>query len=59
MRRQQQALVTIETHEAGEEGSRLAAIEEADHERTRSGRPPLKTETEFHRKAAARGLICR
>lgn len=59
MRRQQHALLAIETHDAGDEGSRLAAIEEADHDRTRSGRPPLKTETEFHRKAAARGLISR
>lgn len=59
MKRQATALRDLETSEAGDDEQRAAAIDEANADRRRYGLDELKTETEFHRKAVARGLIRR
>ena len=57
--RQRAALASLENTEVGTEADRAAAIEAADAARDAAGLPPLKTETEFHRKAVERGLVRR
>jgi hypothetical protein len=42
--------------EAGDDQQRAVAIDEANADRRRHGLDEMKTETEFHRKAAERGL---
>jgi len=57
MRRQALALAGAGTDEVGSEDQRLVTITEIDMERARRGLPPLRTESELHRKAKQRGLI--
>jgi hypothetical protein len=57
MRRQAEALTRSRTDETGSEDDRLRVIAELDAVRSRLGRAPLRTESELHRKAKARGLI--
>lgn len=59
MARQAGALDALVTSEPGTAADRQHAIDAADADRVRAGRAPLKTESEFHRKAVERGLICR
>ena len=53
------AQVDLATSGSGTDADRQAAIDAADADRVRAGRPPLKTESEFHRKAVERGLVRR
>lgn len=57
--RQAEALAALATSVPGTDADRQAAIDAADADRARVGRPPLKTESEFHRKAVERGLVRR
>lgn len=57
MARQAEALATLATSAPGTDADRQEAIDAADADRARAGRPPLKTESEFHRKAVERGLV--
>ncbi len=59
MARQAAALQALDTQEPGDEDQRAEAIAEANAERAAIGLDELKTEGEFHRKAAALGLIRR
>ena len=59
MARQAAALATIETSDPGDDADRDRAIEAANADRRLAGRDELKTEGEFHRKAAALGRIRR
>lgn len=58
-RRQAAALAAAETDEPGNEAQRQEAIAAANADRRRAGLDELKTEVEFHRKAAELGLIRR
>lgn len=55
--RQAAALGALEHSDPGTEEQRTAAIEAANADRRAAGLDELKTEPEFHRKAAALGLI--
>jgi hypothetical protein len=60
VRRQAAALRDVEQRNGSFEGpdeQRQSDIDAADADRRRIGLAPLKTEGEFHRKAAARGFI--
>ena len=59
MRRQAAALELAATDEVGLEDERLTLIARIDRERADRGLPPLKTESELHRKAVRLGLITR
>ena len=59
MRRQAAALELTATDEVGSEDERLIVIARIDRDRAERGLPPLKTESELHRKAVRRGLITR
>jgi len=52
-------LAAAETDEPGNEAQRQEAIAAANADRRRAGLDELKTEVEFHRKAAELGLIRR
>ncbi len=59
MKRQADALQSLETQEPGDDAQRTLAVVEANADRRRHGLEELKTESEFHRKAVARGLVRR
>ena len=59
MARQAVALAMLDIGEAGDDATRQSMLDQADDDRERHGLDPLKTESEFHRKAVERGLVRR
>lgn len=59
MARQAAALREFETTDPGDETQRARSIDDADFDRRNIGLDELKTESEFHRKAMALGLVRR